>query len=83
MNYGGGKEFTHVWQTWYGNLGTSSTEMYGAQLADIVVSKRIRVKVDRRLKATDGIRVDDVVYRIVRIYNDPEGRYLDISLEEV
>ncbi|MCV2499599.1 phage head closure protein [Melissococcus plutonius] len=68
----------------YMELGITSQEKYLSKQAKIDVVRRIRVRLDKSIGETlNTIRINEINYKITRIYTDMDKREMELSLAYV
>lgn len=68
----------------YEELGVTAQEKYLSQQAKTDVVRRIKVRWDKSItEKFNAIRIDNVSYRITRIYTDMDKREMELSLAYV
>ncbi|MBO0475395.1 phage head closure protein [Enterococcus ureasiticus] len=76
--------YTHKRTIFYEELGVTAQEKYLSQQAKTDVVRRIKVRLDKTItEKFNAIRIDDVSYRITRIYTDRDKREMELSLAYV
>ena len=83
LNYGGALEFAPLFSVWYGRLGVTASEQYTAQQANTVIDRRIAVRADKRITRASGVRIDGAHYKIARLFENQDGKYVELSLTGV
>lgn len=68
----------------YMELGITSQEKYLSKQAKIDVVRRIRVRLDKSIEETlNTVRINEINYKITRIYTDMNQREMELSLAYV
>ncbi|MBO0467929.1 phage head closure protein [Enterococcus plantarum] len=73
--------YTSKRSIFYEERGVTTQEKYLSQQAKTDVVRRIKVRWDKSItEKFSAIRIDDVSYRITRIYTDMDKREMELSL---
>ncbi|WP_285122483.1 phage head closure protein [Lactococcus petauri] len=73
-----------VRQIYYAELGITAEEKFLSQQAKTNVVRRIKCRYDSSIKEkSNGVKIEGVEYNIVRIYELPKTREMELSLAYV